>query len=137
MSPAADQSLVGCCVGRGPSVTRRTDGAPRGTRSRSRIATPSEAVELLGALSTPDRASLGLAIYAGLRLGELLALDWSAIDLPGRTIQVERAWDHQVHKFVEPKSKAGKRIVPIMARPGGLLDEHRDQSAREEGLATD
>jgi integrase len=32
-------------------------------------------------------------MYAGLRAGELLALDWSAVDLAGGLIRVERAYD--------------------------------------------
>jgi integrase len=34
----------------------------------------------------------GLAVYAGLRLGEILALRWEAIDLDALTLRVERSW---------------------------------------------
>ena len=49
---------------------------------RDRIASPEEAATLLATLDR-DRAMWATAMYAGLRLGELLALDWSA-GRPGR-----------------------------------------------------
>jgi integrase len=48
---------------------------PTGENARDRIATPSEAATLIAAMQPKDRAALGFAVYAGLRLGELLALD--------------------------------------------------------------
>jgi len=61
---------------------------PSGARKRERIATPEECALLVAALPPGDRQAFGLACYAGLRAGELLALDWAAIDLDSR---VERA----------------------------------------------
>src|SRR5207244_3843030 len=53
--------------------------AVRGTRER--IAVPSEATTLLDTLPLPDRTLWATALYAGLRLGELQALNWNHIDL--------------------------------------------------------
>ena len=50
---------------------------PKGEKARDRIASPSEAAALIAALPAEDQAALGLAVYAGLRMGEVLALDWS------------------------------------------------------------
>ena len=52
------------------------------------------------------------ALYAGLRRGELQALDWSHVDLEAGVIQVERSWDPRAG-LIEPKSRAGTRQVPI------------------------
>jgi integrase len=70
-----------------------------------------------------DRAALGLAVYAGLRLGELLALDASAIDLDGGWIHVERSWDPGAKQFVATKSRKARK-VPIIDKLAVLLADH-------------
>jgi integrase len=79
---------------------------------RERIASPQEAANLIAALSEAQRALWATLFYAGLRLGELQALDWSHIDLDANRIRVERSWDRKAG-FIPPKSKAGRRTVPI------------------------
>ena len=64
--------------------------------------------------------------YAGLRAGELLALDSQHVDLELRVLRVERAWDHGSKEFIAPKSKAAKRIVPITERLWAVLSDHRE-----------
>jgi integrase len=98
-------------------------------KGRDRIASASECALLIAALPPLDRATLGLAAYAGLRAGELLALDWSAIDLDRGMVRVERAWDHGSRTFIAPKSKAAARDVPIVARLRLLLEDHRELTA--------
>jgi integrase len=78
---------------------------------RERFASPQEAETLLNALGR-DRALWATAFYAGLRLGELQALEWGAVDLERAIIRVEWGWDPRVGR-VAPKSSAGKRVVPI------------------------
>jgi integrase len=101
---------------------------PTGETKRDRIATPSEAAALIAALPAKDQAALGLAVYAGLRIGELVALDWSAIDLnelPTPTLRVERAWDEKAMQFLDAKTEAGQgRTVPILDRLATLLADH-------------
>jgi integrase len=89
---------------------------------RDRVASPTEAAELVGALPEDDgiRALFAGAFYAGLRRGELLALKWGDVDLDGSTIKVERSWDAGAGVYVAPKSDAGERTVPI----AGVLRDH-------------
>jgi integrase len=83
---------------------------------RDRIASPAEAEQLLAALDDDrDRALWATAFYAGLRCGELMALRWQDVDLAGGLIQVEQAYDPKARQFVAPKSRAGRRRVPIPA----------------------
>jgi integrase len=70
-----------------------------------------------------DQASLGLAVYAGLRLGELLALDVSAVDLEGGWIHVRRSWDPGAKQFVPPKSRKPRK-VPIIDKLAKVLANH-------------
>jgi integrase len=92
--------------------------------TRDRIAEPAEGAALIAALRTSDRALWGCALYAGLRAGELRALDWMDVDLAAGVIRVERSMDHK-GATVSPKSDAGRRSVPIAAVLRDLLLEHK------------
>jgi integrase len=81
---------------------------------RERIASPTEAAALIAALTEEDQALWGAAFYAGLRLGELHALRDEDVDLDAGVIRVERSWDRRAG-VIEPKSRAGRRAVPIVA----------------------
>jgi integrase len=101
---------------------------------RERIASPDEARRLLEALSDRDRPVWATALYAGLRRGELMALRWEDVDLATGVIRVQRAYDEKGRVHVEPKSRAGRRTVPIV---GALRDEllaHRSRESRNAGL---
>jgi integrase len=104
-------------LARGEVAIKPTAGltrpAVRGRRDR--IASPAEAAALLSALeSERDRAIWAAALSAGLRLGELQALRDKDVDLQAGVIRVERSWDKR-EGVIEPKSRAGKRKVPIVA----------------------
>jgi integrase len=86
---------------------------------RERIASPQEAERLLAALPARDRPIWATALYAGLRRGELMALRWRDVDLANGVIRIERAYDEKEHAEIEPKSRAGRRTVPIV---GALRD---------------
>ena len=101
---------------------------------RERIASPEEAQRLLAALPDPDRAIWATALYAGLRRGELLALAWDDVDLATGVIRVQRAYDDKDRVEVEPKSRAGRRIVPIVGALRDALVEHKAREGRDRGL---
>jgi integrase len=90
---------------------------------RDRVADAKEAVELLAALPEDDRPIWATAIYAGLRLGELRALRVEDIDLDAGTIDVSRSWD-EVEGVIEPKSKAGTRVIPLCDHLSVYLKAH-------------
>jgi integrase len=94
--------------------------------NRDRVAAPAEASTLLDALPLNERALWATALYAGLRMGELQALDWTHIDLETNLLQVERSWDRSAG-FIEPKSRAGRRRVPITNTLRQHLLAHRLQ----------
>jgi integrase len=64
------------------------------------------------------------AIYAGLRRGELYALRWEDVDLAAGVIHVRHGWD-AVEGEIEPKSRRGRRRVPIPAVLRDHLAERR------------
>lgn len=62
------------------------------------------------------RALILLGTFSSLRWGELAALRRSDIDLAARTVRVERQLTEVIGQgliFGPPKSKAGRRLVPI------------------------
>jgi integrase len=130
------RSLYAWALPRGMATLNPTAGLrlPTGGNPRDRIATPAEARKLISALAPRDQAALGLAVYAGLRRGELLALDWSAVDLDAGVLHVRRSWDAGAGQFVDPKSKAGTRTIPITERLALLLADHRVLTDHRDGL---
>lgn len=104
---------------------------PAARGRRERIVSPHVASALLNALPEQDRPLWALALYAGLRRGELMALRWSDVDLAGGVIRVERAWDPKNRAIVEPKSRAGRRRVPIAAALRDFLVEHKMRARTE------
>lgn len=116
---------------------------PAARGKRERIADPAEAAALIEALRPEERALWALALYSGLRRGELWALRWEDVDLEAGVIHVRRSWDTHEGE-IEPKSGAGTRRVPIASvlrsylaeqklRNGGR-PEHRVLADRENRL---
>jgi len=101
---------------------------------RERIASPREAEQLLAALPARDRPVWATALYAGLRRGELMALRWDEVDLAKGVIRVERAYDEKARVEVEPKSRAGRRTIPIVGALRDVLVEHKANQPRSDGL---
>jgi len=122
---AALRALIGFAQLRGWVHLNPCNGlrVPSGEKARDRIASPAEAAALIAAMRPTDRATLGCAVYAGLRLGELLALDVPAIDLEGGWIHVHRSWDREGKQFVSTKSRK-PRSVPIIDKLAALLADH-------------
>jgi integrase len=101
---------------------------PSGSGRRERIARPAEATALLGALPPEDRVVWAVALYAGLRRGEIRGLRWCDIDFEHGLIRVQQSWDDRAGP-VEPKSRAGRRRVPIAKPLRAQLAAHRLRSA--------
>lgn len=106
---------------------------PAATGRRERIVAPDQAAGLVAALPVADRALWATALYAGLRAGELRALRWESVSLAAGTIDVRESWDPKAGS-IAPKSRAGRRRVPIPAALRDLLAEHRIATGREAGL---
>jgi integrase len=101
---------------------------------RERIASPEEAQRLFAALPERDRPVWATALYAGLRRGELMALRWEDVDLAAGVIRVERSYDDKGRVEIEPKSRAGRRTVPIVGALRDVLVEHKARQGRDDGL---
>lgn len=58
-------------------------------------------------------------LYAGLRKGEVTALQWSDIDFNNKTISVTKSYNFKTNKIKSPKTQAGIRTVHV---PENLLE---------------
>lgn len=102
---------------------------PEGPGRRDHVVPVSTALQLIEWLPQPLRALYATAFFAGLRRGELRALRWTAIDDAVTVIAVESTWD-DVDGEVAPKSKKGKRTVPVAAMLRKYLLEHKAATGR-------
>jgi integrase len=103
---------------------------PSEEATEPRVATAAEAVALLTALPEGDRALWATAFYAGLRLGELQGLRWGDVDLARGIIRIERGWDAKEGP-IEPKSKKGRRSVPVSGALRDFLVAHKAATNRD------
>ncbi|MBI1493516.1 tyrosine-type recombinase/integrase [Halocynthiibacter styelae] len=68
------------------------------------------------------RVYFNLAIFAGLRSGEIGTLEWDAVDLDTDTITVRQSCS-KIDGITKPKTKAGNRKVPMSGRIKAALLE--------------
>ena len=134
------RALYRRAVARGEVAVNPTAGlqlpAVRGRRDR--IASVNEADKLLAVLPAGDRALWSTAFFAGLRRGELMALDVNHVfDTNGvaSTIAVERSYDPVAGEYISPKSHAGTRRVPVTQELRGYLAAHQKRTGQRYGTS--
>jgi integrase len=96
------------------------------------VLTPEEINRLLDAADGPKRRSDGtlvsnnhklllqVAVFTGMRAGEILGLQWGDVDWNARQIHVRRAWKEG--RFYQPKTPASIRRIDL---PGVMIDRLR------------
>lgn len=95
--------------------------APRKQFVEMQALSPAEIQFFLGALDDKWYALFFAAVFTGMRLGELLALQWTDIDWASSTIRVRRSvWKG---KFQEPKTVNGIRTIAMSPRLAEVLRE--------------
>jgi integrase len=107
---------------------QRVDGEPTANRG---VFTETE-LQAIFATATPfELALFGTLSISGPRPGEIYALDWSAVylDVEKPYFRIERSWCSKGFRYYTPKTKAGRRTVPISAWLASVLREHRAASA--------
>ncbi len=77
----------------------------------------------------PLEALFVLAVTTGMRRGELLGLQWTDVDLPGRALAVTGSLQRVTglgQLRSDPKTAASRRRVPLVPRAVAALRRHRD-----------
>jgi integrase len=82
--------------------------------------TEAELAAVIAAVAGSYKLMFRIAGTLGLRRGELLGLRWGDIELAARRLHVRQTYGQ--HGFGEPKSRAGRRRVPLTPR---IVDELR------------
>jgi integrase len=81
-----------------------------------------------------------LAIGTGLRRGELLALRWCDVGMPGRVLHISRAVEHVkgTIRIKTPKTKKSRRVIALTTLAlQALRAQYANQCARDEQLGID
>jgi integrase len=99
---------------------------PRIEREETRFLAPAEIAQLADAIDARYGALVLVASYCGLRIGELAGLRRAQVDLEAHTIRViENAVEVHGHLVRgAPKTKAGRRTVPVAPTIAAALEQH-------------
>jgi integrase len=102
---------------------------PKKARSEMRVWNGEQVARVLrAAADDPLEALWRLAIYTGMRRGELLALKWSDLDLDSAALAVQRSLSRgQTSRLEEgePKSQSGRRRIALSMSVIESLKRHR------------
>ena len=96
------------------------------------IPTPAEIQSILSAAKDPWRPLLMVAVFTGLRASELRGLRWEDIDLTHAKLHVRQRAD-RLNNIGSPKSKAGRRTVPLLPETIKVLREWKVKCPRKDG----
>jgi integrase len=96
--------------------------------------TPDEARAILAATRGTDiEAPVGVALYTGMRLGEVLGLRWRNIDLDDGQLRVDAGLQrlNRATRLVETKTERSRRLLPVTEDLTLILrDQQRRQAAQ-------
>ena len=102
---------------------------PRPVDREMRALAPDEVRQVLAACDDPPlRTIIHVAVTTGLRLGELLGLRWSDLELDGGTASISRAAQYLPGTgvtFRQPKSARSRRNIALSPETVRTLQEHR------------
>lgn len=142
---ALEQAIKNNLILRNPTVSTTL---PRKNSKKLKVLTKDEELKFLSIVKE-DRlaAAFILALSSGMRLGELLALTWEAINLDSGEVKVQRALsrvrnfdDNSIGKtkliFQEPKTKSGIRTIPIPDNVVKQLKKHKLKQKEEKLIAS-
>lgn len=105
--------------------------APQGAAVDIKYLEEDEVARLLAALhdAPPQHSAIvQLALFTGMRRGEICGLRWSDIDFDTATISVNRTMEYIPHQgliFTEPKTKASNRIFKVGSNCLDMLREYQ------------
>lgn len=109
----------------------RIEGAPQVDDEEVEVVAEEQIGELIDKLRGRTMYARAIvALFTGMRRGEVLALRWSNIDLDGKVIRVREALEETKEHGVQvkaPKTKAGKRDVSLPVIVVDALRDHRRQ----------
>ena len=100
----------------------------KGLKEKPALITGDSLATLLEQLAEPYQTMLRLIAATGLRIGELFALRWSALDLESGSLAVRESVFEG--KFQRPKTQKAARTIPLGRRAVRALSDHRERTTR-------
>jgi integrase len=100
----------------------------KGRKEKPAIIAGEDFIRLLKQLHEPYRTMVRLIAATGLRIGELLALRWSALDLEAGSLAVRESVFEG--KFQLPKTLMAARTIPLGRHALAALKAHRERATR-------
>lgn len=108
---------------------------PRETRHEMHVLTAEQARQFLAAAQGERLEALfTVALSTGARLGELLALRWSDLDLDAGRVQIRHTLRHTgagAYILTQPKTKAGRRSIDIAPEVLDVLRRHKARQSEQ------
>ena len=105
--------------------------SPKVTRDEARVLSAEQVDTLLTVLEGhPILPIVTLAVFTGMRRGELCALRWGVLDMDAATIRVDRSLEETAAglRFKPPKTKHGRRTIALpMPAVTALREQWRRQ----------
>jgi integrase len=100
----------------------------KGLKEKPAMIAGDSLAKLLKQVNEPHRTMVSLIAATGLRIGELLALRWSALDLEGGSLTVRESVFEG--KFQLPKTRKALRTIPLGRHATAALKAHRERVSR-------
>jgi integrase len=100
----------------------------QGLKDKPALIAGDSLARLLEHVDEPYRTMVSLIAATGLRIGELLALRWAALDLDGGTLAVRESVFEG--KFQLPKTHKAMRTIPLGPHVVNALAAHRARATR-------
>lgn len=130
LGAAVDDGLIAV----NPAVAKRM--VPAQVRREHRVLSAAQVNALLdGTRDDPRGALWAVLCTTGLRLGEVLGLKWSDVDVERAELRVQRSLVRPTHGtnwvLEKPKTEKGRRAVPLLARTVDALRWHRTRQDAE------
>ena len=107
---------------------RRVKFPQKGLKEKPALIAGESLAKLLKHLDEAHRTMVSLIAATGLRIGELLALRWSALDLEGGSLTVRESVFGG--KFQPPKTQKAIRTIPLGRHAVAALSAHRNRVTR-------
>jgi len=110
---------------------------PKIERKEMRFLTPAEVLSLADSIDVQYRALVVLGAFGGLRMGEMLGLQWNRVNLDSGTVDVAEILtevDGHLHRG-PPKTRAGRRTVPLPRIATAALQVHFDRTEHNMGVS--
>lgn len=103
-----------------PATGLRLMNGTTGQEEQVKALTEDELRRVLDEIPAGWHLFFELLAHTGLRIGEAIALRWSDIDLSRRRVTVSRSF--HAGRFEPPKSRFGRRVIPLSARMAQELE---------------